>query len=91
MPERQLEILEAALAHVGVTLVGEPKTSNPEENVALWTWFNSAARLLVHDKQYRVEVAAVDGKWESSKVEFFLNHPLTAEQKVKIRKPDSAG
>lgn len=82
---------KAALAHVGVTLVGEPKESAPAENVALWSWFNNAARLVVHDKQYRVEVSSVGGTWDSSKVEFFLNHPLTDEQKTKIRAPSSGG
>lgn len=82
---------KAALAHVGVTLPGEPKQSAPAENVTLWSWFNGSARLLVHDKQYRVEVSSVDGTWDSSKVEFFLNHPLTDEQKAKIRTPGSAG
>lgn len=76
---------KAALAHVGVTLPGEPKQTNPEENVTLWSWFNGSARLLVHGKQYRVEVSTVDGTWASSRVEFILNHPLTDEQKTKVR------
>ena len=33
---------KAALAQLGVTLVGEPKLSKPEENVELWSWFNGA-------------------------------------------------
>lgn len=82
---------KAALAHVGITLVGEPKQSAPAENVALWSWFNNAARLVVHDKQYRVEVSSVGGTWDSSKVEFFLNHPLTDAQKAKVRTPASGG
>ena len=81
----------AALAHVGVELVGQPKESNPSENVKLWSWFNSAARMLVHGKQYRAEVSSVGGTWDTSRVEFFLNHPLTAEQKTKIRPATSAG
>ncbi len=78
---------KAALAQVGVTLAGEPELSNPEENVQLWSWFNGAARLRVHGRQYRVEVSSVDGKWETSKVEFILNDPLTAAQKATVRKP----
>ena len=78
---------KAALAHVGVTLVGEPKLSKPEENVELWSWFNAAARLRVHGRQYRVEVSSIEGKWETSKVEFILNDPLTAAQKATVRKP----
>lgn len=82
---------KAALAHLGVTLVGDPKESTPAENVTLWSWFNNAARLVVHDKQYRVEVSSVGGTWDSSKVEFFLNHPLTDAQKAKVRAPSSGG
>jgi len=78
---------KAALAQLGVTLVGEPKLSKPEENVELWSWFNGAARLRVHARQYRVEVSSVDGKWETSKVEFILNDPLTAAQKKTVRAP----
>lgn len=80
---------KAALAQLGVTLTGEPKVSKPEENVELWSWFNGAARLRVHDRQYRVEVSSVDGKWETSKVEFILNDPLTAAQKATVRAPAS--
>lgn len=78
---------KAALAQLGVTLPGEPKQSRPAENVDLWSWFNGAARLRVHGKQYRVEVSSVEGKWETSKVEFILNDPLTDAQKATVRKP----
>ena len=81
---------KAALAHTGVTLVGEPKQSQPEENVTLWTWFNGSARLLVDGKQYRVEVSSVDGQWGTSRVEYILNHPLTADQQARVRAPKSA-
>ncbi len=76
---------KAALANLGVELIGEPKQTSPDENVTLWSWFNAAARLLVHDKQYRVQVSSVGGTWESSKVEFILNHPLTDAQKANVR------
>ncbi|MGH1340794.1 MAG: hypothetical protein ACRBN8_04550 [Nannocystales bacterium] len=82
---------KAALAQLGVTLIGEPKQSKPEENVELWSWFNGAARLRVHGRQYRVEVSTVDGKWETSKVEFILNDPLTEAQKKMVRAPSSGG
>jgi len=82
---------KAALAQLGVTLLGEPKQSKPEENVELWSWFNGAAKLRVHGRQYRVEVSSVDGKWETSKVEFILNDPLTAAQKATVRAPASGG
>ena len=78
---------KAALAQLGVTLVGEPKLSKPEENVELWSWFNGAARLRVHGRQYRVEISSIEGKWETSKVEFILNDPLTATQKATVRAP----
>lgn len=81
---------KAALAHVGVELVGEPKVSTPADDVTLSSWFNAAARLLVHGKQYRVEVSSIGGTWGSSKVEFFLNHPLTGAQQAKVRTPDDA-
>ncbi|MEM6293509.1 MAG: hypothetical protein AAGA54_19710 [Myxococcota bacterium] len=81
----------AALAHVGVTLPNPPKEAAPADNVKLWTWFNGSARLVVGGSQYRVEVSSVDGKWETSKVEFINNHPLTKAQQAKKRAPASGG
>lgn len=77
-----------ALAAVGVTLPGKPRQTTPAENATLWSWFNSDARLVLDERQYRVEVSAVESKWDRSKVEFLLNHPLSDEQKAKIKKPD---
>ena len=81
----------AALAHVGVTLPNPPKEAAPADDVKLWTWFNGAARLVVGGSQYRVEVSSVDGKWETSKVEFINNHPLTKAQESRKRAPASSG
>lgn len=75
---------EAALANVGLTLPEPGKESSPAPNVRLWSWFNARARLLIDGKQYRVEVSAVDDKWEHSRVEVSLNHPLTPEQKAAV-------
>lgn len=73
-----------ALREVGLELPGEPNQSEPAPGVTLWSWFNSAARLLVHDRQYRVEVSSVGGEWAKAKVEVILNHPLTEAQKAKV-------
>lgn len=81
---------KAALAQLGLSLPGEPSITEPKEGVKVWSWFNSHARLLIADQQYRVEVSAVDGKWEHSKVEVLLNHPLTDAQKAKLKPTGSA-
>jgi hypothetical protein len=78
-----------ALVKVGLDLPGEPQVSQPAPNVELWSWFNAAARLRVHDRQYRVEVSAVDGEWAKAKVDIILNHPLTDAQKAAIVQPVS--
>ncbi len=75
----------AALAFIGLELPGPGKETSPSENVQLWSWFNNTARLLIDGKQYRVSVSVVGGEWSSSKVEVILNHPLTDEQKAKVR------
>ncbi len=87
---------KAALEKLGVVLIGDPKQTAPQEGIWVWTWFNAAARLLVHGQQYRVQVSSVGGSWESSKVEFILNDPLTQSQKTRVRAnsapaEDSAG
>lgn len=73
-----------ALRKVGLELPGEPQVSEPAPDVTLWSWFNAAARLLVHEQQYRVEVSSVRGLWQSAKVDVILNHPLSDAQKAKI-------
>src|SRR5690606_4859841 len=50
---------KAALAKVGVRLPGEPRVSEPAPDTRVWSWFNDEARLLIHGKQYRVEVSSV--------------------------------
>ena len=75
-----------ALAKVGLELPGKPKESTPAENVKLWSWFNDDARLVIDGMQHRVEVSVVEGDWKKSKVEIFLNHPLTKAQQEKIMK-----
>src|SRR5687768_3740723 len=67
----------AALAKVGLELPGEPQVDNPAADVTRWSWFNAAARLRVHERQYRVEVSTVRGTWATAKVDVILNEPLT--------------
>ena len=78
----------AALRFVGLELPGEPKVQKPKPNVEVWAWGNDAARLVLDGKQYRVTVSTVDGKWEHSKVEVMINHPLTEAQKAKVKTTD---
>ena len=74
-----------ALRKIGLELPGDPTVKEPADNTKLWSWFNSTSRLLIDGKQYRVEVSTVDNKWEHSKVEVILNHPLDEAQKKKIK------
>jgi hypothetical protein len=73
-----------ALAAVGLQLPGEPTQSAPAEGVTLYSWFNSASRLRIHGRQYRVEVSTVGGTWDASRVAIVLNDPLSDEEKAKI-------
>jgi hypothetical protein len=73
-----------ALVAVGIELPGEPDASSPAEDTQLWSWFNSAARLRIHGRQYRVEVSSVGGRWETSKVEVMLNDELTPEERERV-------
>lgn len=73
-----------ALRAVGVELPGEPAESSPATDTQLWSWFNSAARLRVHGREYRVEVSSVGGTWDTSKVELILNDALTPEERQRI-------
>ena len=74
----------AALKAVGLVLAGAPELTQPQDNVKLWSWWNSAARLVIGGRQYRVEVSLVDNKWESSKVDIILNDPLTDDEKSRV-------
>jgi hypothetical protein len=69
-----------ALAAVGLELPGTPKIAEPDPSTKVYTWFNSAARLLVHGRQYRVQVSVVDGDWQRAKVELVLNDPLNPDE-----------
>lgn len=80
-----------ALRKVGLELPGSPKAENPEPNVKVWSWFNSSARLLIHDRQYRVRVSTVDDKWETAKVEIILNDALNASEKARAFVPGGEG
>ena len=79
-----------ALLAVGVELPGEPTESSPAPDAKLWSWFNAAARLVVHGRQFRVEVSSVGDRWDTSKVEIILNDPLTPEEREKIIETKSA-
>jgi hypothetical protein len=76
-----------ALRIVGVELPGDPDESSPAADTKLWSWFNAAARLRVHGRQYRVEVSSVRDEWETSKVELILNDPLSPEEQDNIVEP----
>ncbi len=76
---------EALLTAVGLTLPEAGKQSAPAENVRLWSWFNSQARLKIAGKQYRVEVSIVGDDWARSRVQVLQNDPLTPEQQAKTR------
>ena len=71
----------AALKKAGLELPETPTLKRPAENVKLWSWFNSQARLKFGDRQYRVEVSTVDDQWETSKVDIILNDPLNDDEK----------
>lgn len=80
-----------ALREVGLELPGEPKPENPEKGVTTWSWWNTAARLLVYERQYRVRVSAVNGTWESAKVEIILNDALSESEKARVFDPAAEG
>src|SRR5690606_2877503 len=73
-----------ALRKVGLELPGEPTVEQPEPDVTVWSWWNSTARLLVHQRQYRVRVSAVGGSWETAKVEIILNDVLTEDEEARV-------
>jgi len=80
-----------ALAYVGLELPGEPKIETPGGDATVAVWFNSAARLLIDGRQYRVIVSTVANDWARTKVEVILNDPLDeAEAAKKIEKPTPA-
>ncbi len=81
---------EAALAQIGLKLPQEPKTAQPAEGVTLWQWFNSSARLLIHNQQYRVDLSISGDQWETARLSVILNHPLTPEQQKLViqKKPE---
>lgn len=76
-----------ALRIVGLELPGEPKQESPQADVTVWSWWNSSARLLVHDRQYRARVSTVGGKWETAKVEIMLNDVLTEDERSRVFDP----
>lgn len=79
-----------ALRKVGLELPGEAKPENPAADVTLWSWWNSTARLLVHDRQYRVRVSTVGGAWDKAKVEIILNDVLRDDEKSRVFDPGAA-
>jgi len=79
-----------ALDIVGLELPKPPKTSHPGDDVTLWRWYNGAARLLIHDRQFRVEVSVVAGDRKRAKIDVILNHPLTPEQEAQTLEVERA-
>lgn len=80
-----------ALRKVGLELPGEPKVENPEKDVTTWSWWNTTARLLVYERQYRVRVSTVKGSWETAKVEIILNDALSESEKARVFDPAADG
>jgi hypothetical protein len=86
-----------ALEMVGLSLPGEPKIKHPEfvdrsaqkedATVDLYSWWNGEARLIVDGQEHRVEVSVVNGEWARSKVKVINNHPLSEDQKARIKTP----
>ncbi|MFV8751917.1 hypothetical protein ACNOYE_15335 [Nannocystaceae bacterium ST9] len=84
---------DKALKIAGLALPGNPRAStptfgmgdDPEQKVQAWDWFNSAARLMVEGKQFRVRVSVVNGEWKRSKVEVIDNTPLDDDQRKRIK------
>lgn len=76
---------QAALALVGLELPGTSRTANPKENVTVWDYWNGEARLVIGGKQHRVQVSVIDGEWPRSKVEVLVNHPLTEDEKSRVK------
>jgi len=75
---------EALLSAVGLSLPAPGKLQEPGPGVRLWTWFNGQARLMIADRQHRVEVSIVDEDWSRSRLEVVMNHPLTPEQQALV-------
>lgn len=78
------------LAAAGLELPEPPRTDSPAEGVQRWAWFNNDARLQIAGKQHRVEISAVGGRWDRSRVDVQVNDPLTAAQTAKILRSDAA-
>jgi hypothetical protein len=78
---------KTALRKVGLELPGEPQVENPETDVTTWSWWNSSARLLVYERQYRVRVSTVGTGWDKSKVEIILNDALRESEKARVFDP----
>ncbi len=79
---------KTALAYVGLELPGEPKIETPQGDATIAVWFNSAARLLIDGRQYRVIVSTVAKDWARTKVEVILNDRLSEAEAA--RKMDKA-
>ncbi|MCA9660144.1 MAG: hypothetical protein KC486_17500 [Myxococcales bacterium] len=75
---------QEALDIVGLELPNPPRTRHPDDGVTVWSWYNSAARLIYKGRQYRVEVSIVDDDRKRARVDVILNHPLTDAQKAKV-------
>jgi hypothetical protein len=75
---------QEALDIVGLELPNPPRTRHPDDGVTVWSWYNSAARLIYRGRQYRVEVSIVDDDRKRARVDIIVNHPLTDAQKAKV-------
>jgi hypothetical protein len=82
---------QALLAAVGLELPEPGVESAPTAGVRVWRWFNNVARLVIDGKQHRVEVSVRGDDWGSSRVEVFLNDPLTPAQQARVMPVGGAG
>ncbi len=82
---------QQALEIVGLELPNPPRTSKPADDVVLWRWYNGAARLLIHERQFRVEISIVEDDRKRAKIDVILNHPLSPEQEAKSIEVQRAG
>jgi hypothetical protein len=78
---------EKALAVAGLELPGKHRVFHPQENETVWDYWNGEARLIVDGRQHRVQVSVVDGEWPRSKVEVLVNHPLSDDERARIKNP----
>ena len=84
---------DKALELAGLQLVGKPTINEPGDGEAIlvYDWFNSAARLLIEDAQFRVRISIPNKEWQKTKLEVVYNSPLSDDEKTRVKQPGNAG